>query len=121
MFATGVRLGLARGLGDPLPTSERFFAGGSTTLRGFEQNAVGPIGAARLPIGGDAMLVINNELRVPLVSIFDGVVFSDIGNVFPTSRGFFVDRPAKIRGCRASPADALVPAPGRLWRPPGSA
>ena len=44
VFATGVRLGLARGFGDPLPTSERFFAGGSTTLRGSEQNAIGPIG-----------------------------------------------------------------------------
>jgi outer membrane protein assembly factor BamA len=29
------------------------------------------------------MFVLNNELRFPLVSIFDGVAFSDIGNVFP--------------------------------------
>jgi outer membrane protein insertion porin family len=28
------------------------------------------------------MLVINNELRVPLISIVDGVGFVDIGNVF---------------------------------------
>ena len=40
----GVRLGLARGFGGLVPRSERFFAGGSTTLRGFEQNAAGPIG-----------------------------------------------------------------------------
>ena len=82
VYAAGVRLGLARGLGGPVPSSERFFAGGSTTLRGFEQNAVGPIGLDRIPIGGDALLVINNELRFPLVSIVDGVVFTDIGNVF---------------------------------------
>ena len=82
VFATGVRLGLARGFGDPSPTSERFFAGGSTTLRGSEQNAIGPIGPERQPIGGAAMLVLNNELRFPLVSIFDGVVFADIGNVY---------------------------------------
>lgn len=82
VYAGGVRLGLARGLGSPVPASERFYAGGSTTLRGFEQNAVGPVGLDGIPAGGDALFVINNELRFPLVSIFDGVVFTDIGNVF---------------------------------------
>jgi outer membrane protein assembly factor BamA len=83
VYAVGVRAGLARGIGGELPVSERFFAGGSTTLRGFEQNAAGPIGPDNLPLGGSALLVINNELRFPVVSIFDGVVFSDVGNVFP--------------------------------------
>jgi outer membrane protein assembly factor BamA len=83
VFATGVRLGLARGIGGVVPTSERFFAGGSTTLRGFAQNAVGPIGLDRVPVGGNAMLVLNNELRFPLVSILDGVTFVDVGGVFP--------------------------------------
>jgi outer membrane protein assembly complex protein YaeT len=83
VFATGARIGLARGLGNALPTSERFFAGGSTTLRGFAQNAVGPIGADQLPTGGSAMLLLNNEVRFPMFSIVDGVVFADIGNVFP--------------------------------------
>jgi outer membrane protein assembly factor BamA len=84
VYAVGVRAGLGRGIGaSVLPVSERFFAGGSNTLRGFEQNALGPIGADGLAQGGAAMLVINNELRFPLVSIFDGVAFSDIGNVFP--------------------------------------
>jgi outer membrane protein assembly factor BamA len=83
VYAAGVRLGLARGIGgQDVPLSERFLAGGSTTLRGFSQNAIGPIGPEGVPLGGDAMLVINNELRVPLVSIIDGVVFVDIGNVF---------------------------------------
>ncbi len=83
IFATGVRVGLAYAMGgEEIPASERFFAGGSTTLRGFAQNAVGPIGADRVPTGGNALFVLNNELRVPLVSILDGVVFADIGNVF---------------------------------------
>ncbi len=82
VYAVGARVGIARGLGGSVPETERFYAGGSTTLRGFEQNAVGPIGADRIPTGGDALLVINNELRFPLVSIFDGVGFFDVGNVF---------------------------------------
>jgi outer membrane protein insertion porin family len=89
VFATGVRVGLADGLGGrPVPLAERFFAGGSTTLRGFEQNTVGPISLTRVPLGGEAMLVLNNEIRVPLVSIVDGVGFVDIGNVFPNVRDF---------------------------------
>jgi outer membrane protein insertion porin family len=88
VYAAGVRLGLARGIGGGVPNTERFFAGGSATLRGFAQNAVGPIGLNRIPIGGEAMLVINNELRAPLIGIIDGVVFSDIGNVFETIRDF---------------------------------
>jgi len=82
VYAVGARLGLARGLGDDVPETERFYAGGSTTLRGFAQNAVGPIGVDRIPSGGDIMLVVNNEIRVPLASIVDGVAFVDIGNVF---------------------------------------
>jgi outer membrane protein assembly complex protein YaeT len=84
VYAVGVRLGLA----NEAPASERFFAGGSTTLRGFAQNAVGPIDANGIPTGGDAMLVVNNELRFPLVSIFDGVAFVDVGNVFARAADF---------------------------------
>ena len=43
IFATGARIGLANGIGGDVPTSERFYAGGSTTMRGFEPNAVGPV------------------------------------------------------------------------------
>jgi outer membrane protein assembly complex protein YaeT len=88
VFATGVRVGLAHGFGSTLPVSERFFAGGSTTIRGFEQNVLGAVGPDQLPLGGNAMFVLNNELRMPLVSIFDGVAFSDIGNVFPRVSDF---------------------------------
>jgi outer membrane protein assembly factor BamA len=36
------------------------------------------------PTGGNAVIIINNELRFPLYSIFDGVGFVDVGTVYPT-------------------------------------
>ena len=83
IYATGVRVGLAKGLGEQeVPVSERFFAGGATTIRGFENNSVGPATFTGTQLGGQAMLVLNNELRFPLVSIFDGAGFLDVGNIY---------------------------------------
>jgi outer membrane protein assembly factor BamA len=88
VYAAGVRVGLATGLGgQEVPLSERFFAGGGYTIRGFEQNSVGPV-VGREPLGGEAMLVINNEIRFPLFGIFDGVGFVDVGNVYPSVSDF---------------------------------
>jgi outer membrane protein assembly factor BamA len=56
-------------------------------MRGFEQNAVGPI-ANNVPAGGNASLVLNNELRFPLWRRFDGVFFLDVGNVYPNITDF---------------------------------
>ena len=64
-----MRLGLSKGMGTFVPTTERFYAGGSTTVRGFEHNAVGPVDLDGNPFGGDAMLLLNNELRFPLISM----------------------------------------------------
>jgi outer membrane protein assembly complex protein YaeT len=89
VFGTGVRLGFAAGLGgQTLPLGERFFAGGGTTIRGFGQNEVGPQDASGNPVGGEALFILNNELRFPMVSILDGVAFLDAGNVFPRVSNF---------------------------------
>jgi outer membrane protein assembly factor BamA len=68
--------------GQEVPLSERFFAGGGTTIRGFTQNSVGPATFTGLELGGVGMVVLNNEVRFPLVSILDGVGFVDLGNVY---------------------------------------
>jgi len=88
VYATAVRVGLAGGLGgQEVPLSERFFAGGSTTLRGFAQDSVGPI-VAGTALGGSGMLILNNEIRFPLVSVLDGVGFVDVGNVYARLSNF---------------------------------
>jgi outer membrane protein assembly complex protein YaeT len=75
-----------------LPISERFFAGGATTLRGFRFEEAGPQGILEprnanelptlTPIGGDALAIFNFEFRYPLTRRFQLVPFYDLGNVF---------------------------------------
>ena len=99
--AQGPGAGLARGLGgQDLIFSERFRAGGGTTLRGFEQNTLGPVDFVGDPAGGDALLLLNNEARFPLFSILEGVGFFDLGNVYRNVGDFSlsdVRRPRAIR------------------------
>jgi outer membrane protein assembly factor BamA len=83
VYATGVRLGLAKGLGGQiLPPSEKFFGGGGTSLRGFVDDTLGPTDFFGDPTGGNAVFLLNNELRFPLRGMFDGVAFVDVGNVY---------------------------------------
>jgi len=83
VVALGARVGIAKGLGgqDVIP-SERFLAGGGTTVRGFQQDLLGPLNPLGAPAGGDAVTVLNSELRFPLYKFFDGVAFVDAGNVY---------------------------------------
>jgi len=99
VFAGAVRLGLAKGLGGQVVVpSERFFAGGGTTVRGFGQDTLGPVDFEGNPVGGDAMFVVNNEIRFPMISIFDGVAFLDLGNVYRTLSDFDPFRVRKSAG-----------------------
>jgi outer membrane protein assembly complex protein YaeT len=89
VFATGVRIGLQKGLNPQnLVLTDRFYAGGGTTVRGFQQDSLGPKLANGAPIGGNAVFILNNEIRYPLFRAFDAVSFVDIGNVFPQVSDF---------------------------------
>jgi outer membrane protein insertion porin family len=70
-----------------LPIHERFYAGGSTTVRGYRQDAVGPsvpdVNGDLIPTGGSSMVVLNLELRVNPGEGFGVVFFTDAGNVWP--------------------------------------
>jgi outer membrane protein insertion porin family len=83
-----------------LPISERFFSGGSTTLRGFGYEEAGPRRVIQggifrnqkgepitlqpflVPVGGNALAVVNLEARTGLTKAFQVVPFYDGGNVF---------------------------------------
>ena len=96
VFARSTRFGIQTPYGNSLssdiPLPERFFAGGGTSLRGFGLNQAGPRDPATgFPIGGQAELIFNQDLRFPmhLPLIGDrlgGALFYDAGNVFPSIR-----------------------------------
>lgn len=93
----GARVGLAAGFPrtvirdgmttvvDDLPASERFFAGGDTTVRGFTLDQLGTpetIDQDDFPRGGHGLIVLNAEARVPLRGDIGMVAFIDGGNVW---------------------------------------
>lgn len=71
-----------------LPLAERYLSGGSDSLRGFSINQAGPRDPITgFPVGGEAMLIENLELRFPVLGpTLGGVVFYDGGNVYSTPR-----------------------------------
>jgi outer membrane protein insertion porin family len=70
---------------EDLPASERFYAGGDTTIRGFELDRVGmpnTITESGFPRGGNGLLLLNGELRVPVWKSVGAAFFADVGNVY---------------------------------------
>ena len=70
---------------EDLPASERFFAGGDTTIRGFPLDSVGApntITPSGFPRGGNALLLMNGELRLSVWRDLGAAFFLDGGNVY---------------------------------------
>jgi outer membrane protein insertion porin family len=67
-----------------VPIPERFFSGGSTSIRAFPDNQAGPRDLLTgFPIGGNAVFFHTTELRFPLMGAnVEGVIFHDMGNVY---------------------------------------
>jgi outer membrane protein insertion porin family len=90
VFASRAQIGLAFGRDDLLDT-DAFRAGGATTVRGYAEGALGPRGLIGLPSGGDALFILNGEMRMPLYRWVRGVAFIDAGNIFGS------DQPVRLR------------------------
>ncbi|MBZ5492356.1 MAG: BamA/TamA family outer membrane protein [Acidobacteriia bacterium] len=94
VFARSTRIGVEEPFAstDFAPLPERFFAGGSTSHRGFGINQAGPRDlTSGFPLGGEALFLNNLELRTPPLPLpyvgnnLSAVVFHDMGNVFSTA------------------------------------
>src|SRR5258708_5479803 len=100
VFADSIRMGLAKAFaGSFVPTSQLYFSGGGSSLRGFPIDQAGPqrlvpfcnvlskqTGCVNVtvPVGGRELFILNSEIRFPLRinKALGGVAFYDGGNVY---------------------------------------
>jgi outer membrane protein insertion porin family len=69
---------------DEVPVYKRFYCGGTSSVRGYSEWAIGPIDENDNPAGGNILAEISGEVRFPIYRILGGVVFIDGGNVWKT-------------------------------------
>jgi outer membrane protein assembly complex protein YaeT len=83
-LASGVRFGSLDVDNEREPASLVLFfkTGGGTTVRGYETDSLTPGYLLGLPAGGKVLVVINQEVRVPLYKRIGVVGFFDAGNTF---------------------------------------
>ena len=111
------RIGYGDAYGDTteLPFFENYYAGGPRTVRGYEENSLGPEDFFGRALGGNIMLVGNAEviLPVPFLAEFKSVrlsSFIDAGNVYASQDRFELDQmrmSAGISGIWMSPFGLL--------------
>lgn len=84
VLALSGRGGMAYGYDhtDELPLVERFFLGGRFSVRGYEQDTLGPKGADNNPTGGNVFAMGSVEFRTDVGRGFSLVPFLDLGNVW---------------------------------------
>ncbi|HUI67547.1 MAG TPA: outer membrane protein assembly factor BamA [Nitrospirota bacterium] len=85
VFLARGRIGYVVSLIDkPIPIGERFFVGGSGTVRGFRYGTAGPVDNFGNRVGGNKELIFNFEYSYPIVPAarLKGVLFYDVGRAF---------------------------------------
>ena len=93
VLVLGGKFGYGDSYGDTsgLPFFENFYAGGPRSLRGYEENTLGPRDSTNRALGGDTRILYNAEiiLPVPFLTSYKKSIrlttFVDGGNVFGTN------------------------------------
>ena len=69
-----------------VPYRSRFFAGGDSSIRGYNTDSLGPTyGGENFLVGGDALAVGSAEYNYKFRPSFRGAVFTDFGNAYDTT------------------------------------
>jgi outer membrane protein insertion porin family len=87
VIANRLKIGTIEVLDDSLnfvPVEERFYAGGSASVRGWQRSQLGPQ-ATGTPVGGQSLLEGSAEGRFKIVGSFGTALFLDFGNVWSTT------------------------------------
>jgi outer membrane protein assembly factor BamA len=93
VLASRVKLGFADPLGKSkeIPLFERFYAGGISSVRGYDRHRLGPISATNDPIGGRSLIEGSLEVRHQFTEKIGGTLFLDFGRISLRSFVFPVD------------------------------
>lgn len=70
---------------DFIPVEERFYAGGSYSVRGWARSELGPKDENDVPVGGNSLLEASAEFRFNVGRRMKFSVFTDAGNVWSNS------------------------------------
>ena len=76
---------------DRAPIYERYFLGGSGSLRGFPYREVSPLDSSGRPVGGQSMSVFTMEVSHPIWEMIRGAAFVDAGGVSEKESAFGFD------------------------------
>ena len=92
VMAARMRLGrIVNGTVDQIPASQRFYAGGGGSVRGFSYQGVGPTLSDGTPRGGVFLLESSLEVRRDVTPTWGVVVFADAGAVGSSGPADFQD------------------------------
>ncbi|MGV8093307.1 MAG: outer membrane protein assembly factor [Mangrovibacterium sp.] len=71
-----------------IPVEDRFYSGGSNSVRGWNRSELGPKRESGTPMGGKSIIEGSLEFRYPLFWRLSGVLFMDTGNVWTDSYSY---------------------------------